>query len=144
MLLNPRWICPILGERPIQLFMKKWEHGSSALSAHRENPHPINTHSYITSCVPKVVVMSKYIRLDIESFNKELESYRITVVKNKASLSSKPWLEKQIFFWMESTRFLISELEIWNELGDHVRCAETTVRIQKALERVSMMMQQLG
>lgn len=88
--------------------------------------------------------MSKYIRLDIESFNKELESYRITVVKNKASLSSKPWLEKQIFFWMESTRFLISELEIWNELGDHVRCAETTVRIQKALERVSMMMQQLG
>ncbi len=86
--------------------------------------------------------MNKYVRLDMESFKKELESYKNIVIKNQEFLKSQPWLEKQIFFWMESTRFLISELEIWNQLDDPAKCAETTVRIQKALERVNKMIQQ--
>ena len=87
--------------------------------------------------------MNKYVRLDVEGFKQELESYRKIVTKNQEALDSKPGLEKQIFFWMESTRFLLSELEIWNELGDDAKCAETTVRIQQVLGRLHKMIQQL-
>ncbi len=87
--------------------------------------------------------MNQQIRLHIERFDQELESYRLFVIQNKELLKRNPWLERQITFWTESARFLIAELEIWNDLGDHAKCNEVIVRAQKALNRLYKLIGQL-
>ncbi len=87
--------------------------------------------------------MSKHVQLNIEKFDQELEGYRLFVISNKELLKRNLWLERQITFWMESSRFLIAELQIWDELGDSTKCTEITARTQKALSRLFRLTEQL-
>ena len=87
--------------------------------------------------------MNKCVQSNIEKFDQELEGYRLFVISNKELLKQNLWLERQITFWMESSRFLIAELQIWDELGDSTKCAEVTARAQKALSRLFRLIEQL-
>lgn len=87
--------------------------------------------------------MNKSVRLHIDKFDQELEGYRLFAIKNKALLQKNPWLEKQITFWMESTRFLVAELEIWDQLDNETKCAEVIRRTQKSLDRLFRLIEQL-
>lgn|SRR5690242_6514243 len=87
--------------------------------------------------------MNNYTRLHIEKFDQELESHRLFTIKNKELLQKNPWLDKQITFWMESTRFLVAELEIWDRLGNETKCAEVITRAQKSLDRLYRLIEQV-
>ncbi len=87
--------------------------------------------------------MNKHVQSNIEKFDQELEGYRLFVISNKELLKRNLWLERQITFWMESSRFLIAELQIWDELGDSTKCNEVAARAQKALSRLFRLIEQL-
>ncbi len=44
--------------------------------------------------------MNQHVRLHIERFDAELESYRLLTIKKKELLKQNLWLDKQIIFWM--------------------------------------------
>jgi hypothetical protein len=88
-------------------------------------------------------IMDQHVQLHIEKFDVELESYRLLLIKKKELLKANPWLDKQITFWLESSRFLIAELQIWNELGEYTKCAEVIVRAKKSLDRLFRLIEQL-
>ncbi len=92
-----------------------------------------------TKCIlstPYRNIMSKSNRSELEKFNDELDTYRSIAERNRHRLDEEPLLDKQLSFWFESTRFLISELEIWNQLGNNEKYEETVVKTQKVLDRV--------
>lgn len=43
-------------------------------------------------------------------------------------------------FWLESTQFCITELEIWDELGDREKYNETVKKLQKILNDLHQLM----
>ena len=87
--------------------------------------------------------MNSHVRLAIEKFDQELETHRLFAIGNKELLKKYPWFDQQIIFWMESTRFLVAELEIWNERGDETKCAEVISRAQKSLDRLYRLIEQV-
>lgn len=87
--------------------------------------------------------MNKDVQLNIERFDQELEGYRLLVIKNKEILKDNPWLDSQITFWMETTRFLIAEVQIWDQMGNSIKCEEVTVRVQKSLNRLFRLTEQI-
>jgi hypothetical protein len=44
-----------------------------------------------------------------------------------------PLFNTQLNFWIESIRFCITELEIWDKQGDFAKCNETIDRAQECL-----------
>ena len=87
--------------------------------------------------------MNQHVRLHIERFDAELESYRLLTIKKKELLKQNLWLDKQIIFWMESTRFLVAELEIWGQLDNQTKCNEVIGGTQKSLDRLFRLIEQL-
>jgi len=87
--------------------------------------------------------MSKSYKSEAEKFHRELDFYRATARSNKPRLEDNPFLEKQITFWIEGTRFFISELEIWDQLRDAEECEKTIHKIQEALDRMQRLIDQL-
>ena len=87
--------------------------------------------------------MSKNVQKEIERIKSELAGNRYIIERNNESLADDRWLHKQILFWMESTRFLVTELEIWNRTGNDKKCAETTLKAQKALDTLDELFEQL-
>lgn len=51
----------------------------------------------------------------------ELKTNHAILLQNQQRLEDNEWLAKPISFWMESIRFLISEMEIWDQLHDRAR-----------------------
>lgn len=87
--------------------------------------------------------MSKTDRAEIQELHRQMDTYRSIIKRNNGRLEHDIWLEKQIRFWMESTRFLITELEIWDRLGNETKCVETTSKAQKALDTLYDLLRQL-
>jgi len=87
--------------------------------------------------------MSESYQSDIERLNRELDRYRSIAKINKASLEENIWVAKQFIFWVEGTRFLISELEIWERVGNSNKCEETVRKIQHALDHLHELLDQL-
>ncbi|HET9905811.1 MAG TPA: hypothetical protein VFQ23_04205 [Anaerolineales bacterium] len=80
--------------------------------------------------------MSNQARADKERYERQLNHYRSLMKVNKRDLDGKPFLAVQIDFWLESIRFLITELEIWDYMGKTAKYYETINKIHKALNRV--------
>lgn len=80
--------------------------------------------------------MSKPSKSDKHRFERELSHYRSLAKANKSALDGKPFLAVQINFWMESVRFLITELEVWEYMGNPTKYHETINKIDKALHYV--------
>lgn len=87
--------------------------------------------------------MSKSNRPEIEEFHRQMETCRSIVTRNKDLLEEDIWLEKQITFWTESTRFLITELEIWDQHGNSDKYQLTITKLQKSLDRLHELIRQL-
>lgn len=87
--------------------------------------------------------MSKSNRPEIEEFHRQLETCRSIVARNKELLEEDSWLEKQLIFWAESTRFLITELEIWDQQGNSDKYQFTITRLEKSLDRLHELIRQL-
>lgn len=87
--------------------------------------------------------MSRNVQEEIERIKSELANNHCIIERNNQRLQSDPWLEKRIIFWMESARFLVTELEIWDHAGNDEKCAETTLKAQKALDGLYDLLRQL-
>ena len=81
------------------------------------------------------MVMGKSFQAEINSLSFELEMARL-VVRRWKQLHHEPWLEKVLDFWLESARFRIAELEIYDEEGDTTTCQEALKKAQEALQRL--------
>ena len=87
--------------------------------------------------------MSKSYQSDIEKFQRELDHCRSLAKANKDWLEQNPIIEKQVTFWVEGIRFLISELEIWERFENANKCKETAYKAQRALNRLGELLNQL-
>lgn len=87
--------------------------------------------------------MESAFRKEIEQFQNELANDRFIIERNQERLENDSWLDKQIRFWVESTRFLISELEIWDKLDNHEKGAQTCIKAQKALDHLYELLREL-
>ena len=87
--------------------------------------------------------MRKPIRSDTQRFQRELDNYRTTLADLSKDGEIDPFVGKQISFWMESARFFISELEIWDKLGDKAKYYVAVKKVQKALDQVDELIFQL-
>ena len=76
--------------------------------------------------------MSMPARSDKEQFERELNHYRSLAKANKRGLEKKPFLAVQLNFWMESVRFLITELEVWEYVGNRAKYEATIKNLGKA------------
>ena len=80
--------------------------------------------------------MSASYRSEIVRLQRELDHIHSFVRTQKRRLEENPLFEQQIRFWAESTRFLITELEIWDRMGETMKCRVTVLKVQKALDHL--------
>lgn len=80
--------------------------------------------------------MSSSARSDKEHYGRELDHFRSLAKANKRLLEGKPFLAVHLNFWMESIRFLITELEVWEYVGNRTKYAETISKLDKALNHI--------
>ena len=90
--------------------------------------------------------MKQSVRADTEKFQRELNIYRSTLVELYKERHTQPssLLDRQITFWMESARFLISELEIWGKLGNETKYALTLNKVQQTFDYLNGLIAQLS
>ncbi len=82
-------------------------------------------------------------RSKLESFKGELDQYRSIAGRHHSELDEKPLLGKQLEFWFQSARFLITELEVWGKLENDKKYDETIYKLQKALNHVRQLITEL-
>lgn len=87
--------------------------------------------------------MNKSVQSEIEGFRRQLSLYGVIIKRNKNRLENDPWLERQIAFWMESLRFLLKELEIWDQVGNQTKCQDVIDKTQKAADHLHELIRQL-
>ena len=80
--------------------------------------------------------MNSSAQSDKERFERELSHYRSLAKTNKRELDGKPFVSVRLSFWMESVRFLITELEIWDYMRNAARYEETINKIHKAFHYI--------
>ena len=73
---------------------------------------------------------------DKAHYEAELRHYRSMAKTNKRALEGKPFLAVHLNFWLESTRFLITELEIWEYQRNKAKYYQTIDKINKALNHL--------
>ncbi len=96
-----------------------------------------------SATLPHINVMNESNRSELERFSDELNSYRLFAERNRHHLDQEPLLDRQLIFWFESVRFLLSELEIWDRLGNNKKWDETVGKLQKALSNVNQLITSL-
>ncbi len=88
--------------------------------------------------------MKRSIRAEREkSFKRELETYRSVLTERTQGSRQISFLEKQAIFWIESVRFLITELEVWDRFKDDAKYDATTRKVQEMLGRLNGLITQL-
>src|SRR5262245_2343827 len=89
--------------------------------------------------------MKRFIRAEREkSYKKELATYQSVITELIQGHREMSFMEKQAVFWMESARFLITELEVLARFGDDPKYEATAHKVQKTLERLSELITQLA
>jgi len=90
-------------------------------------------------------MMKRSIRAEREkSFKRELDTYRSVLIERTQASRTMSFLEKQAIFWIESARFLITELEVWDRFKDDAKYDATTRKVQEMLDRLNSLMNQLS
>ena len=69
-------------------------------------------------------------------YEQELNHYRSLANANKGQWEGKHVLAVQLNFWMESVRFLITELEIWNYMQNTAKYSEALDKLDKAFGHI--------
>lgn len=75
-------------------------------------------------------------RGDKERFQRELDHFQSLAKANRRAMEGKPIVAVQLNFWMESFRFLITELEIWDYARNQTKYAETISKLEKASSHI--------
>lgn len=72
---------------------------------------------------------------DQEDFQQELDALRLILQKNLQKLKhhENPALGKQLDFWIESAKFLKTEMEIWEKVGNVSKHEQAVERMRKVL-----------
>jgi len=79
--------------------------------------------------------MSKSLKTESEKLSLELEKIR-SIAQERGHRQKDPLFNTQLTFWMESVRFCITELEIWDKEGDTERCNQIIHRARECLDRL--------
>ena len=82
-----------------------------------------------------LILMNNSFQKIRESLTRELERVRSKAQEHQRR-HEDPLLDKQLDFWIESARFSISELEIWDGLGDEIKCHRAAVRARDCLNNI--------
>jgi hypothetical protein len=77
--------------------------------------------------------MNKPTPSDEEDFQHEMDTLRLILQRNLQRLKQDPALGQRLDFWMESARFLETELEIWEQVGDDTKRDQAVEKMQKVL-----------
>jgi hypothetical protein len=83
--------------------------------------------------------MRKSFQDEINRLSFELERLRVAVHRRKQQ-PHEPWLDKVLDFWLESARFRIAELGIYNEEGDMATCDKAARKAQEALQHLHLLL----
>ena len=70
-----------------------------------------------------------------ESLTRELQKVR-SKARGDQRRQEDQLLDKQLDFWIESAKFSISELEIWDGLGDEIKCHQAVIRARDCLNNI--------
>jgi len=88
-------------------------------------------------------MMSKPLKSGIQRLQRDLYEHYITLGNNKDRLEKRSWLKKPLSFWMESVRFLISEMQMLDEVGNHTQGEQAFKRARAAMYHVNQLMIEL-
>lgn len=86
-----------------------------------------------TCSTPQVAFMKEPLPSDPEDFERELEVLRSIIRQNIQRLDQDPMLDSQLDFWMESARFLMTSMEVWEDAGDRYQYTQAVEQMQKIL-----------
>ena len=70
---------------------------------------------------------------DQEDFQQELDALRSILQQNLQKLNQDPFLDTRLEFWLESANFLVTEMDIWERVGDVGKREQAVERMQKVL-----------
>ena len=71
---------------------------------------------------------------DPEDFQQELDALRLILRDNLKHVRQDRMLGNQVEFWMESARFLETELQIWENAGNQYKRQQALERMRKVLD----------
>lgn len=81
---------------------------------------------------------------DHDDFQDELDSLRLILQKNLQKLKQDPFLGTQVEFWLESAKFMETNIEIWEEAGNTYKRQQATERMRKVLDVLQQLIDQLN
>jgi hypothetical protein len=87
--------------------------------------------------------MDKLSKADVQRLQRDLYEHYVTLGRNKDRLEKRSWLKKPLSFWMESVRFLISDMQIWEEVGNPAKGEKAFKRAREAMYYVDRLMSDL-
>lgn len=88
--------------------------------------------------------MNEIKRAEIKQLAAELDRSRSLLKKTKLWLEDDPVIDKHLSFWLESAQFLITELEIWEDLKNETKYEETLIRVRNVLSYIHQVLTQFG
>lgn len=83
-------------------------------------------------CIKSCFNMNRPLRTDSNKLRRQLKNYRSIVEMNKDSLGKEPFWGHPLGLWMESARFCITALEIWEESGDKTKSDHAHEKAQES------------
>lgn len=81
---------------------------------------------------------------DQDDFQEELEALRSILRDNLHKLNDDPFLGTQLEFWMESARFMETNIKIWGDAGNAYKHEQAVERMRKVLEILRQLINQLN
>lgn len=81
---------------------------------------------------------------DQDDFQEELEALRSILEENLHKLKDDPFLGTQLEFWMESARFMETNIEIWEDAGNSYKHEQAIERMRKVLDILQKLIEQLN
>jgi hypothetical protein len=90
------------------------------------------------------LIMNEPSPSDQEDFQQELEALRQLLQKNLQKLKQDPFLGTQVEFWMESAKFMETNIEIWEEAGNAYKHQQAMERMRKVLDILQQLIEQLN
>ena len=81
---------------------------------------------------------------DQDDFQEELEILRSILRKNMQKLDHDRFLGTQVEFWMESARFMETNIKIWEDTGNAYQHAQAVERMRKVLDILQELIRKLN
>jgi hypothetical protein len=81
---------------------------------------------------------------DQDNFQQELDALRLILKQNLHKLKEDPFLGTQVEFWLESAKFMETNLEIWEDTGNAYKHQQAMERMRKVLDSLQQLINQMN